>query len=105
MDTGPFLNATMRYPFRVKQIHSYKATAIRIGDKGEAGVLFDRNQCRLAAGWTGSYLKHGDRRFGLMNTPEPAGTMVFASGEGPGWADPDGKWESKHSPTTPLPRQ
>ncbi len=104
MDTGPYLNATMRYPFRDQQAYSYRATAIRIGEKGEAGVLFDRNQCRLAAGWTGGYLKHGNTRFGLMNTPAPAGEMVFASASGPGWADPSDRW-GKHSPTAPLPRE
>ena len=58
---------------------------------------------RLSAAWTGGYLNHSDRRFGLMNTPTPKGEMVFALPTGPGWADPSGKWEATTKPfTTPL---
>ena len=49
----------------------FKGTAIRVGEKGEAAVLFDRCQMRFAAGWTGKYLNHSSTRFGLLNT------MVF----------------------------
>src|SRR5262249_12756114 len=43
--------------------------------------------------------------FGLLNTPKPAGTMVFATESGPGWASPDDRWQSKLPATTPLPRE
>ena len=69
------LNATLAYQHDGKRILVYKGTAIRIGEKGEAAVIFDRNQLRWAAGWTGGYLKHSDRRFGLLNTPTPDGKM------------------------------
>ena len=39
-------------------MRAYKGTAIKVGDKGEATVLFDRNQLRLAAAWTGGFLNH-----------------------------------------------
>src|SRR5262245_19500935 len=99
MDTGPTFNGTMRYPRGWGQVTVYKATAIRVGDKGEGGVIFDRNQLRLAAGWTGGWLNHSDRRFGLLNTPTPVGKMVFATPSGPGWEGPPGK----HPATAPLP--
>src|SRR5262249_32394878 len=73
MDTGPTFNATIAYPGPGGRTIAYKGTAIRIGDKGEAAVLFDRNQLRLAAGWVAGFLHHSDRRFGLLNTPTPAG--------------------------------
>lgn len=79
MDTGPTFNATMSYPLDKQRLLVYKATAIRIGEKGEGGVLFDRNQLRLAAAWTGGWLNHSDRRFGLLNTPTPAGKLLLAS--------------------------
>src|SRR5436305_9285133 len=69
MDTGPFLNATIDYEGPKGKVRSYKATAIKVGDKGEATVLFDRNQLRFAAAWTGGFLNISDRRFGLLNTP------------------------------------
>jgi hypothetical protein len=82
----------------------YKGTAIRLGDEGDAAVLFDRNTLRLVAGWNG-WLKHSDRRFGLLNTPTPAGKMVFAYTPEPAWANENGGWVAKNGEgvTSPLP--
>ncbi len=104
MDTGPTFNATMRYVHNGRAVTTYRATAIRIGDKGQGAVVFDRDRLRLAAGWTGGYLVHSDRRFGLLNTPTPAGPLLFSTGAGPGWADATGKWLDKSPRTVPLPR-
>ena len=104
MDTGPTFNATMSCMHAGKRVMIYKATAIRIGEKGEGAVLFDRNQLRLAAGWLG-WLHHSDARFGLLNTPRPEGKMVFTTSSGPGWADPRGPRAGKHPATAPLPRE
>src|SRR5262249_51465650 len=73
MDTGPTFDATFAYPAGKGKVLAYKGTAVKVGD---GGVLFDRGQLRLAAGWTGGYLHHSDRRFGLLNTPEPAGPLA-----------------------------
>lgn len=106
MDTGPTFNGTLAYQHGKDRVLVYKGTAIRIGDKGEGGVIFDRNQLRLAAGWVGGYLTHSDRRFGLINTPTPAGTMRFSTRRGVGWAEQDsGSFESKYPPTAPLPHR
>jgi hypothetical protein len=106
MNTGPFLNATFRYPLGKDKPWVYKGTAIKLGEKGDAAVLFDRGSLRLAAGWTGGWLNISDRRFGLMNTPTPAGEMVFALPSGPGWASPDGKWDAKGAGAiAPLPKE
>src|SRR4051812_47829342 len=43
MDTGPFLNCTMRYPLLKGNETVYKATVVKLGGKGEAAVAFDRN--------------------------------------------------------------
>jgi len=102
MDTGPVLNATIAYPSWQGEVRALRGTAIRIGDKGEAAVLFDRGQLRLAAGWTGDYLKHNSRRFGLLNTPKPAGKIHFTTNRGPGWADANGAWDAP-TDTLPLP--
>jgi len=85
----------MRYPLGKGNETVYKATVVKLGEKGDAGAVFDRATMRLTAAWTGGYLNHSDRRFGLLNTPTPKGEMVFASPTGPGWADPDGKWDAK----------
>ncbi len=105
MNTGPALNCTMQYPLGKGRETVYKATVVKLGDKGDAGVVFDRCTMRLAAAWTGGYLNISDRRFGLLNTPTPKGDMVFAAPAGPGWANPEGKWDAKGPFTTPLPKE
>ncbi len=100
-DTGPFLNATFRYPLGQDRPWVYKGTAIKLGEKGEAAVLFDRASLRMAAGWTGGWVNISDRRFGLLNTSTPSGELVFATAAGPEWADRDGKWEPKVGPVGP----
>jgi len=104
-DTGPFLNATIDYEGPKGKVRAYKGTAIKVGDKGEATVLFDRNTLRFAAGWTGGFLNHSSRRFGLLNTPTPNGKMVFSTSGLAGWADEKGNFELKDSPTGPLPKE
>jgi hypothetical protein len=103
MDTGPFLDHTFAYTHAGSRIWSYKGTAIRLGK--DAAVLFDRNQLRLAAAWTGGYVQHSSHRFGLLNTPTPAGPIAFSTASGPGWSRPDGKWDDPPAPTAPLPRE
>ncbi len=60
---------------------------------------------RLAAGWTGGFLNHSDARFGLLNTPTPAGKVTFTTPSGPGWTNSMGEWNSPNPPTLPLPRE
>jgi hypothetical protein len=106
MDTGPFLGCTMRYPFGKGQQTVYKAVAVKLGPKGEAAAVFDRSTLRLSAAWTGGFLNHSDRRFGLLNTPTPKGEMLFAAPAAPGWADPNGNWDTKETRfTAPLPKE
>ena len=106
MDTGPTFDATMAYQHNGKRMLVYKGTAIRVGDKGEGGVIFDRNQLRLAAAWTGGFLNQSDRRFGLLNTPTPKGTMLFSTPARSRLGRPQGRdRERKHPATAPLPRE
>jgi len=85
MDTGPALNCTMQYRHENRNQMVYKATVVKLGEKGDAGVVFDRCTMRVAAAWTGGYLNHSDRRFGLLNTPTPKGTMVYSTPEKAVW--------------------
>ena len=99
----PFLELHDALPLGKGNELVYKATVVKLGDKG--GVVFDRSTMRLAAGWTGGWLTHSDRRFGLMNTPTPKGEMVFAERPGPGWAGPHGKSAIGGPITAPLPKE
>ncbi|VTR95541.1 multifunctional secreted protein : Putative large multi-functional protein OS=Blastopirellula marina DSM 3645 GN=DSM3645_26609 PE=4 SV=1 [Gemmata massiliana] len=95
MNTGPFLNCTMRYPFDKRHEMVYKATVVKLGGKNDAAAVFDRCTLRMNSTWTGGYLNHSDRRFGLLNTPTPKGPVLSASTSAPGWADPQGKWDAR----------
>ncbi|MCI0704502.1 MAG: hypothetical protein L0241_25895, partial [Planctomycetia bacterium] len=67
-------------------------------------AVFDRCTLRLSATWTGGFLNHSDRRFGLLNTPTPKGTVQFATTAGPAWANANGKFDTKQTHfTAPLP--
>jgi hypothetical protein len=108
MNTGPFLNCTMRYPLEKKQATVYKATVVKLGENGDAGAVFDRCTMRLAAAWNGGFLNISDRRFGLLNTPTPKGKMVLDTAAMPGWYATD--LDIPHAPkgpsapyTAPLP--
>jgi hypothetical protein len=113
MNTGPFLDCTMRYPNGKRSETVYKATAIRLttpanggGGSVAGGIVFDRNTMRIATGWAGDYLNISDQRFGLMNTPTPKGDVMFSSPAGPGWADGGGKWDiGAKRFTAPLPKE
>ena len=105
-DTGPYLNATADYTGPTGKGRVFKATAIKLGDKQEASYLFDRNQLRFAATWSGGYLNHSSRRFGLLNTPTPAGTVTFGTSSTlAGWADANGNFASSHPTTAPIPKE
>jgi hypothetical protein len=117
MNTGPAFNGTLGgREFFVQQgakrdrqvdILAYKGTAVRLGEKGEACVVFDRSTMRLAGGWVGGYLHHDVRRFGLLNTPLPPAEArwVFKTAASPGWADAAGKFPAVAKPTAPLPKE
>ena len=100
-DTGPTQHATFRYPLG-KGTFVPKGMAVRL--PGGGGVLFDRATLQLGAGWAAGYLTHSDRRYGLMNTPTPAGPLTLAVAPGAGWASPDGTWPPPAAThTLPLP--
>lgn len=105
MDTGPFLNATFAFDAPSGRQTVFKGTAIKVGDKGEGAVLYDRNQMRFAAAWTGGWLNHSSRRFALLNTPSPVGEVMVSTESGLSWATPQGEWKTDHPATAPLPRE
>ncbi len=101
MDTGPFLNCSLEYAYGLEGVRVMRATAIKVGDKGEATVVFDRNLMRWAAGWTEGFLELSDRRFGLLNVGLPIGKMSFATPVVPGY----GNGPTKTAATEPLPAE
>ena len=103
MDTGNFYNGTIAYPTWAGKKTAYRGTAIRFGSRGQAGALFDRNELRMSAWWLGDFLKHKNRRFGLLNTPLPAGKVFVTTASGVGIKPAKDSWKNPQTPTGPLP--
>ena len=94
-DTGPYLNATIDYEGPKGKVRSYKATAIKVGDKGEATVLFDRNQLRFAAAWTGGFLNHSRPPVRpAQHADAERARWCSRTSSLAGWADEKGNFES-----------
>ena len=102
MNTGPTFNAGFRYALpdgRTSMV--MKGTAVKVG---EGGALFDRLMLRTLATWSGGWLLHSNKRFGLMNTPSPLGTYLTSVAPTPPAPDANGRWETNGlGITTPLP--
>ena len=109
MDTGAFLGATFAVPVpgRDKPEIVPKGLAVKL-DGG--GMIFDRNLLRWVCAWTTPegepYLEHKTRRFGLMNTAKPNGTVGWTTPRRAGVAigDASADWtDPRPSPYVPLP--
>jgi hypothetical protein len=118
MNTGPAFNGTIGFEAvkpipgtpkaeTVRTILAYKGMAVKLGEDGDSCVVFDRSTMRLVAGWTGGYLMHSSRRFGLLNTPTPpsGAKVVFNTAMAAGWADASGQFPAAPKPTAPLPKE
>jgi len=112
MDIGPFqaygletqLNGKLWRP-------ALKGLNIKLSPN--ASVCFDTERLRMAAGWTGGFLKLPAGRDGLQGVPKIAGKLAFHTLMTPGWAGPKGEWVEPTPPinkgndlcsTGPLPR-
>lgn len=93
MDKGRFLGCTMTVRSGTQGIpdaYAPKGVAIRIGDKGEATILFDRGRLQMCAAWHGGFVSIPSRRFGLIQHPQAVGKVLFATPRQPGWGQPGG---------------
>ena len=62
-----------------------KGLSIKVGDRGQAAVCYDTERGSLRAAWTGGFLKFHPARYGLINSPQIAGDLAFASLHEVGW--------------------
>ena len=73
MDTGPFLNATIKYADAAGKGHMvYRGTALR---DATGTVILDRGTGKVVGTW-GPGLAISAKRFGLLNTPSPVGAAL-----------------------------
>ena len=87
-DVGPFFSygLEMHDGGKTRQI-ALKGISINL-DATNAGVCFDTERMRLAAGWSGGFITLPTAREGLEGTPRIAGEVAFSSSLMPGWAGP-----------------
>ena len=89
---------------------AYKGISIKLGGENEAAVCFDTERMRMAAGWTGDFLKLPVKRDGLEGVPEIKGQQIFATPMLPGWsyfgdfADPRPRYQMSEGQYGPLPK-
>ncbi|EEF60881.1 DUF6797 domain-containing protein [Pedosphaera parvula] len=87
----PFQAACIGAKFPAKNI-AYKGLAIKLGN--DAFMCFDTDDLRMAAGWTGAYLKFDGVAFSGShgNHPSVAGDQKFATKNMPGVSDENGSF-------------
>lgn len=108
MKKGSVLGCSMTVPKMLgndEVAYATKGLAISLGENGEAGVLFDRANLQLMAGWTGGFVTVPSRRFGLIQHPQPVGDVMFSQPSHPGWHKPGDIDAEKSNRWSPLPRQ
>jgi hypothetical protein len=108
MDYGRFLAATIKAPGPGPDNNALKGVAIKLGpenDPRKATVCFDTDLLRYSAGWLGGFLQLRGTPFdgGHGSWPEVAGTQVFGTKVGPGWAKAGNFRDPRPEPFGPLP--
>ena len=112
MDIGPFQAYGLEALVKGRLWRpALKGLNIRLGNK--AAVCFDTERMRMAAGWTGGFIKMPVKRDGLEGVPRVVGEFAFRTMMGPGWASAAGGWSATNAPVRdgnntyspgPLPR-
>ncbi|MEX2214658.1 MAG: DUF6797 domain-containing protein [Phycisphaeraceae bacterium] len=101
---GPTFAST--FQFKAKGRNGVaKGLAIRIGDKGEAAVLFDTDTASYAAGWVGDFVVIKAGRDALLDNDAPGEqNLAWSTPSGPGWAKGNDWSDPRPRAHGPLPR-
>ena len=108
MDFGPFLNDTITGIPMANGGDVAKGLTIPLGVDGKAGgICYDLDLMRVAAAWSGGFLKFtGDAYDHKHNRgPEITRPLTFGTSAIPGWAKDGGFRDPRHEPYGPLPRE
>lgn len=87
VDRGPTFSGTIRAKFPEGNT-TMKGIVVALGKETNAFVCYDTDLMRVSLAWTGDYLKFGNYMKEIVHPqpPEVAGTPVFGTKPGPGWA-------------------
>jgi len=86
-----------------------KGLIIKLGEKDEGYVCFDTDTLRMAAGWTGGFLKLEKTNIGTYKgdgsgAGEIAGDLVFRTADAPGWDFDAAAPDPRPAKVGPLPK-
>ena len=90
---------------------AFRGTVIRLNEEGTAGIVFDADTMRMAAGWTKPSIKFEGLPFsgGHGRFPTLSQDVLFTNKALPGWAGPEGKLsdprEGDYPRLGPLPKE
>lgn len=80
-EVGPFLASNLSLPgSRIA-----KGLSIKVGRQQEATVVYDTATGALRGFWRGGFLEFDPGRFGLIQSPKPAGKPISLGSKGAGW--------------------
>ena len=99
VDRGSTFSGTIRAKFPGENT-TMKGIVVALGSETNAFICYDTDLMRVSLAWTGDYLKFGNYMKEIVHPqpPEVAGTPIFGTKPGPGWAK-DGSF------TDPRPHQ
>jgi hypothetical protein len=105
VDRGPTCSGTIRSTFPGENF-AMKGIVVTIGDDTNAFVCYDTDLMRVSVAWTGDYLKFGNYMKEIVHPqpPQVAGTPVFGTKPGPGWAKAGRFTDPRPNQQGPLPR-
>ena len=87
VDRGPTFSGTVRAKFPGENI-AMKGVVVALGTETNAFICYDTDLMRVSVAWTGDYIRFGNYMKEIVHPqpPEIAGTPVFGTKPGPGWA-------------------
>jgi hypothetical protein len=85
--TDVLFSGTIRASYPDKNV-TMKGLVIKLGADEKTFVCYDTDLMRLSLAWTGNFLKFGNYQREIVHPqpPEVAGTPLFGTRPGPGWA-------------------
>jgi glucose/arabinose dehydrogenase len=103
--TDLLFSGTIRANYPAKNT-TMKGLVIKLGDDEKTFVCYDTDLMRLSLAWTGNFLKFGNyqREISHPQPPEVAGTPLFGTQPGPGWAKAGSFADPRELHQGPLPR-
>jgi len=90
-DIGNFQASTLPLPGSTVA----KALSVRLGNEGEAAMVYDTAAAVVRGGWTGGFVKFDGTRYGLLHAPKPAGEVRMLAPAAAAWNAPV-RWRGLH---------